>query len=345
MTVFFKSNIRVFIALIVLTIVYPFLTPEINGQGWGLDPYQKQIAMSVGINALLAVSLTLINGITGQFSIGHAAFMAIGAYSSGFLSLTFAHRFSSAMGGLPLVLTENLWILCVLVCGGSLAAVFGFFVGMPTLRLRGDYLAIATLGFGEIVRVVILNQPHLGGATGLTVRPNNVGIFWIYLMLIVCVCLVYRISRSPRGLSFSAVREDEIAAMSVGINPTRYKVAAFIIGAFFAGVAGALFAHQSTSGYINPSSFGFIKSFELVVMIVLGGLGSITGAVIGAVVLTVLPEFLRMGNQYRIVIYAAMLIVLMLLRPQGLFGRHELSMAGVKGFVAGFFRKKKGGGQ
>ncbi|MDZ4743891.1 MAG: branched-chain amino acid ABC transporter permease [Verrucomicrobiota bacterium] len=323
MKIFFQRNGLILCVIAVFVIVCPLLEK-------GMDGYWQQIAMSVGINAILAVSLTLINGITGQFSIGHAAFMAIGAYFSGFLSISFASRFMGILDSLPPVVANNLWILLVLLAGGILAGIFGFIVGMPTLRLRGDYLAITTLGFGEIVRVIILNRPALGAATGMSVRPNEVGLFWVYFMLLVCVVVIYRITHSPRGLSFSAIREDEIASSSIGIDPTRYKVAAFIVGAFFAGVGGALFAHQSISGYINPTSFGFVKSFEIIVMIVLGGLGSITGAILGAVVLTILPELLRSGSQYRIVIYALMLIILMLLRPQGLFGRHELSLLEIK---------------
>lgn len=337
MILFIKTNIRIFSAIFCIAVMTLLLTPEMNPWARGLNPYHLQILMAVGINAILAVSLTLINGITGQFSIGHAAFAAIGAYASGFFSLSLAERLIGPMTqmGVPAFVSGNLWILLALIVGGIAASVAGLIVGMPTLRLHGDYLAIATLGFGEIVRVFIQNQKYLGASTGMSVRPNEVGLFWIYLILIFCVVTVYRISRGPRGLSFSAVREDEIASVSIGINPTRYKVAAFTVGAFFAGVAGALTAHQI--GYINPSSFGFIKSFELVVMIVLGGLGSITGAIIGAVVLTVLPELLRASSEYRLVIYAILLIVLMLLRPQGIFGRHELTLRKL------FFWKKGGG--
>ena len=221
-----------------------------------------------------------------------------------------------------------------LIVGGLLAAAIGYIVGLPSLRLRGDYLAIVTLGFGEIIRVGAENTDAVGGSRGFTgiVReglfvPGIANFFWVYLMVAVVILVSRNLRFSTQGLSFLSVREDEIAAQAMGVNTTKVKVKAFVLGAFFAGVAGALFAHFEQS--VLPTSFGFVRSFDFVTMVVLGGLGSITGAVLAAVILTALPEVLRSSlganfNQYRLVTYALLLIILMLVRPQGIFGRGEL---------------------
>jgi branched-chain amino acid transport system permease protein len=276
-----------------------------------LNSYYQQIIVYIGINVMLAVSLNLINGITGQFSLGHAGFMAVGAYVSAAAS-------SSLVAGLapPLALP------IVLLLGGAAAAVAGLVVGLPTLRLRGDYLAITTLGFGEIIRVVILNTESVGGARGLGGMPPLSGFASVYACAITCVVMIWRLVHSQRGKAFTAVREDEIAAAAMGIDTTRYKISAFVLGAFWAGVAGALFAHFI--GYIHTNSFTFLKSVELVVMVVLGGMGSISGAIIAAAGLTVLTEALRFLADYRMIIYSALLVAMMLTRPGGLLGRREL---------------------
>jgi branched-chain amino acid transport system permease protein len=202
------------------------------------------------------------------------------------------------------------------------AAVAGLVVGLPTLRLRGDYLAIATLGFAEIIRVVITNSGPLGRATGLTNIPRLTNFAWLYGGVIVTIIVVWRVARSAKGRNITAVREDEIAAAAVGIDATHHKVLAFIVGAFLAGVAGGMFAHVNT--YLNPQEFGFLRSVEIVVMVTLGGLGSISGAIITAIVLTCLPELLRGFNEWRMIVYAMLLIGMMLLRPQGIMGGREL---------------------
>ena len=227
-------------------------------------------------------------------------------------------------------------MLVALVVGGLLAAAIGYVVGLPSLRLRGDYLAIVTLGFGEIIRVGVENTEAVGGARGFTgvineglFVPGIANFFWVYGAVIVVILVSRNLRFSAEGLSFLSVREDEIAAQAMGIDTTKVKVKAFVLGAFFAGVAGALFAHFEQS--VLPTSFGFIRSFDFVTMIVLGGLGSITGAVLAAIVLTALPEVLRSSlgadfNQYRLVAYSLLLIILMLVRPQGIFGRGELRL-------------------
>jgi branched-chain amino acid transport system permease protein len=279
--------------------------------GATLNAYYQQIIVYIGINVILSVSLNLINGITGQFSLGHAGFMAVGAYVGSACSL-FLLPAASPLVQLP----------AMLALGGGAAALSGFLVGLPSLRLRGDYLAIVTLGFGEIIRVVILNTELVGGARGLGGMPPLCDFTVVSVCAILCVVSVWRMVQSPRGKAFTAVREDEIAAGAMGIDTTRYKITAFVIGAFWAGVAGSLFAHFL--GYIHTNSFTFLKSVEIVVMVVLGGMGSISGAILAATVLTVLTEALRFLADYRMIIYSALLVVMMLTRPGGLLGRREL---------------------
>jgi branched-chain amino acid transport system permease protein len=282
-----------------------------------MDPYFLRIVVLIGINIILATSLNLINGITGQFSLGHAGFMALGAYTVG----SAMHRFTpSGMGG-------ELALLGLLIVGGLIAAAAGLFIGIPTLRLRGDYLAIATLGFGEIIFIIInategIGHFHIGGASGLHGIPILTNFFWVYMAAIVCVVTVWRIAYSTKGLAFRAVREDEVAAAAMGVDTTFHKVAAFVIGAFFAGIAGGLLA--TYDGNLAPESFRFMRSIEIVVMVVLGGSGSITGSILAAVVLTFLPEFLRAVADWRMIVYSLALILTMLLRPEGLLGSREI---------------------
>jgi branched-chain amino acid transport system permease protein len=389
-------------------------------QGETFGPYNQRIVMLVGFNVILAVSLQLINGFSGQFSLGHAGFMAVGAYLAAYPAREYAHHFDDPLatllffvclgiiigiGGsvvwglftllrlsraihrsLPawLLVLLLIWILsdfaqagrsdqtpayCIwsrglgalshafsallasgspvagrlsamlpqsvrqpfcfivlVVGGGCCAAVVGFIVGLPALRLRGDYLAIATLGLAEIIRIAIQNSQPLGGALGLTPIPKYTDFAWLYGAVIVTIVLIWRVAYSPKGRAIMAVREDEVAAAAIGLNTTQYKVTAFVIGAFFAGVAGALFSLHERS--ITPGYFGIQKSIEIVVMVTLGGLGSISGAVLAAIVLTILPEFLRNVSpdvvEYRMIIYSLLLIVMMLVRPRGLLGGWEL---------------------
>lgn len=289
-----------------------------------VNPYVFQIVMLCGINIILAVSLNLVNGFTGQFSIGHAGFMALGAYGSAMFSLKVGLGWVAALHALPLPISHGIALLAALLAGGLLAAVAGYLVGLPSLRLRGDYLAIVTLGFGEIIRVIILNVDVVGGARGLPGIPNWATLFWVGLAVVAVVTLSQHLAHSTHGRALFAIRDDEVAAEALGVNTTKYKVTAFVLGAFFAGVAGGLFAHYLS--YLNPASFGFLKSIEVIAMVVLGGLGSITGSILAAVLLTVLPEFLRTAGALRMVIYALMLIILMITRPQGLLGTRELSL-------------------
>jgi branched-chain amino acid transport system permease protein len=297
--------------------------------GWLLDRYLNayylNILVRIGINIILAVSLNLINGFTGLFSIGHAGFMAIGAYTSAAVSVYGGPGLHGALDSITGPACADLVLLAIaLAAGSALAALAGLLVGVPTLRLKSDYLAIATLGFGEIIRVVILNLDVVGGARGFTGIPALAGFSWVYLFVVATIVTVNRMVRSARGLAFLAVREDDLAADVMGIDSTRYKVTAFLVGSFFAGIAGGLFAHFDA--YLHTNSFTFMRSIEIIVMVVLGGMGSISGSVASAALLTLLPELLRRVGEYRMVIYSLTLIVLMLTRPQGVLGDRELNL-------------------
>jgi branched-chain amino acid transport system permease protein len=277
---------------------------------FGLE-YTFQNINHIGIAVILAVSLNLVNGLTGQFSIGHAGFMAVGGYVSAVM----------LMRG-PQEDPYRLFFVLAVLAGATAAAVMGWIVGKPSLRLRGDYLAIVTLGFGEIIRVIIENTPFFGGAIGLSPIPHRADFAWIWAVAIVTILVAKRLRDSTHGRAFLSVREDEVAAEAMGIDTTGYKVRAFVISAFFAGVAGAL--SGAFEGNLAPQSFTFVRSFEVVAMVVLGGMGSITGSTIAAAVLTILPEYLRAVANLRMVIYSIALILLMLVRPRGLLGTREL---------------------
>jgi branched-chain amino acid transport system permease protein len=302
--------------------------------GFGHRAFFVYIASLVGVSVIMAVSLNIVNGMTGQFSIGHAGFMAVGAYASGKLSLELKDL---AISAVPVAASDQIVFLGSLLVGGTAAAACGFLVGLPSLRLRGDYLAIVTLGFGEIIRVIFQNTPALGAALGLSGIPQWSTLYMVYLWVFLTVLVARRIASSSHGRSLWAIREDEVAAEAMGVNTTSYKVRAFVVSSFFAGIAGGLFSHFVP--IINPNSFNFVKSMVVVVMVVAGGLGSTTGAIVAAVFLTLLPEGLRelfgrvsapesglgqKAEQIRMPIYGLLLVVLMLVRPQGLFGTKEI---------------------
>lgn len=282
--------------------------------GGSLNAYYLDVAMNVGVAIILAVSLNLVNGHTGQFSLGHAGFMAVGAYLASACTLRLAPHLLGAAAS-PFV--HHAFFLGALLVGGLTAALAGFLIGLPSLRLKGDYLALITLGFAEIIRVVFQNTPALGGAIGLNGMPPLTTIAWTFGWVAVTVFTISCLINSTYGRGFLAVRDNEIAASAAGINPTRYKVVAFTLGAFFAGIAGGLFAHLKLA--IDPRGFDFFRSVEIVVMVILGGMGNTLGVILAATLLTLLPEVLRPVAEYRMVIYSALLIGLMLVRPQGLF--------------------------
>jgi len=325
-----KRALVVLVALGLLTALQ-FELPHV------LNPYLFQIVVLCGINIILAVSLNLINGFTGQFSIGHAGFMALGAYGSAMFSLHVGGGWVAAMSaaGIAAPIAQGAALVVALVLGGLLAAAAGYLVGLPSLRLRGDYLAIVTLGFGEIIRVLILNVDAVGAARGLPGIPPWANLFWVGVGVLSVIAVSRNLAHSTHGRALFAIRDDEVAAEALGVNTTAYKVMAFVLGSFFAGVAGGLFAHFLS--YLNPNSFTFIRSIEVIAMVVLGGLGSVSGSVLAAIVLTVLPEALRPVRDYRMVIYALMLIGLMITRPQGLLGSREISLS----WLLGRFRRRE----
>jgi len=272
-----------------------------------IPPYYELNIIKVCIYVILSSSLNLINGITGQFSIGHAGFMAVGAYVGAVCTVKF---------GLPFI--------AAIIAGALGAGLLGFLIGLPTLRLSGDYLAIATLGLGEIIRITILNIPYVGGASGFMGIPRYNNFTWAFFVMLFTLFFIKNFVNSTHGRACISVRENEIAAEAMGVNTTKYKVLAFTLGAAFAGVAGALFAH--TFYIAHPASFTFMQSFDILTMVVLGGLGSITGSIAGALILTGASAYLASFPEIRMIIYSLILILLMLYRPQGLFGNKEFSL-------------------
>ncbi len=314
---FEKSKIILFVVIVACGVASPYVS--------GINPYYYDILISIGINIILAAGLNLVNGYTGQFSLGHAGFMAAGAYASAWLSLRFGYEFGTSVWA-----TTTAFVLALLA-GGIVAAVAGLLVGVPSLRLKGDYLAIVTLGFNEIIKGVIQNAEPLGAQRGLGGMVQHTTFFWTFAFAALTVYVVLSLVHSTYGRGFMAVRDDEIAAEAMGINTTKYKVLAFVLGAFFAGIAGGLYAHFKQ--FIHPEGFNFMKSVDVVVMVILGGMGSTLGVCVAAALLTILPEvlryvaridalpeWLRSIAENRMILYSLLLIILMLTRPQGLFG-------------------------
>lgn len=408
-----------------------------------IDAYSSAQVLNIGIAIILAVSLTIVNGFTGQFSIGHAGFLAVGGYVAGSLayygSFAFFGSGAAQMGvlsglygapaGAPLFTGGEFLFLISLIVGGLVAALLGVAVGLPSLRLRGDYLAIVTLGFGEIVRVLIQQTPQVlmskeeiaaapawkvplsvGGSLGFGNVPKYTSLFWVYAAVAITLIFAYRLKMSSTGRAMLSIREDEIAAEAMGVKTTYYKVWGFVIAAFFAGIAGGLYAH--TLGIsLSPVDAGFQKSFDIIIMVVLGGLGSISGAAIAAAIVTYLPELLRTPDtlqkfavvgvpmllvgfsmlgmagrkekvadkggrdrralprviisvglvvtglsalaffakrldinlgEYRLIIYALALVVMMITRPQGLLGVRELWEGSLYRPLRDFFLPRSG---
>jgi branched-chain amino acid transport system permease protein len=323
---------------IAIAIALQLLWPSTTGS------FYRKVFADCGIAIILAVSLNIVNGMTGQFSLGHAAFLALGGYTSGMITYYGSMLLWNSPGKHGGFLGSGEWLFfaaCIL--GGIVATVAGYVVGLPSLRLRGDYLAIVTLGFGEILRVILQQTapviddaaavraagfdeffpPPVGGAVGFNGLPKYTNLFWVYAFVTLMLVVAFRLKRSSLGRAMISVREDEFAAQSMGVNVARVKVMAFMIAAFFAGMAGGLYAHQFGNS-IRPPDAGFLRSLDYVLMTVLGGRGSISGVMLAAILLTILPEALRDVDQYRLIVYALLLIGMMLLRPQGLFGIHEI---------------------
>src|ERR1051326_2959882 len=264
------------LAAILASLLVSLASPQIN-------PSFLDVTLRVGIGIILAVSLNLINGYTGQFSLGHAGFMAVGAYTAAAITKFAGPQILTVLGG-GTNLTIGLLFLTALIAGGLMAALAGLLVGVPSLRLKGDYLAIVTLGFGEIIKVILQNVDAVGGARGLIGIPAYTNLFWTFSVAALTVYAVWGLVHSTYGRGFIAVNDDEVAAEAMGINPTKYKIIAFVVGAFFAGLAGGLYGHFIH--YLAPVGFDFNKSIEVVVMVILGGMGNTVGVIIAAILLT-----------------------------------------------------------
>ncbi len=310
--------------VIILVIFGVILTLQQTGI---IGRYYMGILITLLINVILTVSLNLATGFLGQLTLGHAGFMSVGAYTAALITMNI---------GLP----TNIAFPISLLLGGLTAALFGILVGIPALRLKGDYLAIITLGFGEIIRVIILNVKFTGGARGLTGIDVLTNFPYAYFIAVITIVTMFLLIRSRHGRAIISIREDEIAAEASGINTTYYKLLGFTIAAFFAGVAGGLYAHWQS--VLDATKFNFNYSIDIMVMVVLGGMGSITGSILAATLLTILPELLRDFSQYRMLIYAILLILMMLFKPSGLLGRYELSQKVFRSLLPGKRKRPSG---
>ena len=298
------------IILTLVGIILCFLLVSYLANGDLLSRQYKSLIVPVGINIILAVSLNLTTGFLGELSLGHAGFMAVGAYSGALFTLN-------------VDLPGPIEFIIAIFIGGGVAAIFGYLIGVPVLRLRGDYLAIVTLAFGEIIRSLINSSEFTGGAIGLSKIPRYANYTWVFIIVVITVILINNLVNSRYGRVIDSIRENYIAAETIGIKVSKYKTMAFVIAAFFAGVAGVLYAHNFS--VLKPSNFDYNKSIEVLVIVVLGGMGSIKGSIIAAIVLTVLPEMLRAANEYRTLLYAIVLIAMMLIQSSDLRNRLEKS--------------------
>lgn len=295
-----------------------------------INSYITGILTVILINIILTTSLNLTTGFLGQLALGHAGFMSIGAYT--------AAIFTKACPDMPLMVS----LVIGLILGGLMAGLVGLIVGIPALRLKGDYLAIVTLGFGEIIRVVIENLSITGGAQGLRSipKPSAFAMFTLtFIVMVLCLVILFTFIRSRHGRAVMAIREDPIAAEACGVRVTFYRTFAFTLSAVLAGVAGGLYAHYI--GILGAKNFGFMRSVEIVVMVVLGGMGSFTGSTLSTIVLTALPEGLREFSEYRMLVYSIVLIVMMIFKPSGLLGGYEFSLTRAWNTLKTRLRKKK----
>jgi branched-chain amino acid transport system permease protein len=282
-----------------------------------LNAYIAHVMTNMCIFIIAAVSLNLVNGICGQFSIGHAGFMAVGAYTAAIITKNPSLIVPAMISGYPR------FILATLLAG-LVAAFVGLLVGLPSLRLRGDYLAITTLGFGEIIRILLINWQFVGGASGYFGLKKFTSFGWAFTMAVITIVIIRNFIMSSHGRACISIREDEIAAETMGIPTTRYKVIAFVIASFFAGTAGSMMAHLNQM--ISPASFTFMLSIEVLLMVVLGGLGSISGSIGAAIFLTFATEALRRFRAWRMILYSLMMIIIMIFRPKGLLGTQEITI-------------------
>jgi branched-chain amino acid transport system permease protein len=312
-TKFLRKHI-VFICLIALYIVI-----QIPGWVGLLTSYHLQIIMFIGINIVMTVSLGMVNGFTGQFSIGHGGFMAVGAYASVFFTTIIFQLLGLEPPGRTIG-GYGLFFLSILI-GGGVAGLAGLLVGLPTLHLKGDYLAIVTMAFGEVIRTIIRVSDPLGGPRGVSGIPAITNLTIVFIFTVVSVWLMRNFLTSTYGRASRATRDSEIAAELSGINTTKQKMLVFTISAMFAGVSGGIYAHILQ--FIHPDNFTFMKSLEYLIYLYVGGASSISGAMTGAVAFTIIPELFREFQSWRMVLYSLMLIVIMLFRPNGIIGERE----------------------
>lgn len=298
------------ICFLLLLLMYLFMVSMIGSSMF--SRYQISLLILICINIILAVSLNVTVGCLGQITIGHAGFMSVGAYTAALFSKT------AILSGVP-------GYIVALILGGLVAGIVGIIIGIPALRLNGDYLAIITLAFGEIIRVLIEYFDFTGGPQGLRGIPRMNNFHLIYWIMIISVVLMYSVMTSRHGRAILAIREDEIASAASGINTTYYKTFAFTLSAVFAGIAGGMYAHNL--GILGAKQFDYNYSINILVMVVLGGMGSFTGSILAAIVLTLLPEMLREFADYRMILYSLVLIFMMIFRPKGLFGREEFQLS------------------
>jgi branched-chain amino acid transport system permease protein len=275
--------------------------------------YIKGICTTACYTIIMVASLNLVVGFMGEFSLGHAGFVSVGAYTSAIVSSALAGK------GLP----DFFLFLTALIAGGAMAGITGVLVGIPALRLRGDYLAIVTVAFAEIIRVCFCNFPITGGGKTMSGILKLSDFYWCYWIMAACVAVMYMYVRSRFGRTVRAIREDYIAAAASGINVTYYKVMTFTVAAFFAGVGGGIYAHYMTA--MIPTNFNFMYSAELLSEVIIGGTGSLTGSILGAAFLSSLPEMTRQFSKYRMLVYSIILVMVMIFRPGGIFGNWEFS--------------------
>lgn len=317
--IFANKKTRMIIGIIAVVAV--FVIVQLLLSFGVIGNYYQDILFLICINIIMAVSLNLITGFTGQFSLGHAGFMAIGAYTAALIIMK---------------LSTTLGFIIGVFAGGAFAALVGCIIGFPTLRLKGDYLAIATLGMAEIIRIIVVNLTITNGAAGLFVYQRFTNWAWLFGFTVATILVIRNFIRSSYGRACISIREDEIASEAMGVNTTKYKIIAFTLSSFIAGVGGALYA--STFYIIQPTNFGFMKSIDFLIIVVLGGMGSLSGSVVGAILLGFINAFLQDFAEVRMIIYSTLLIVIMLFRPQGLMGTKELSM---DMFLGQYWRDKR----
>lgn len=309
-----------------LAFIAVYLVIQLLNRTGVITNYLFQVIMLAGVNIIMTISLNMVNGVTGLFSIGHAGFMAIGAYIAAVVSTAIMPIFGIRSGD-P---AANLVLLAALAAGGLVAALSGFLIARPTLKVKGDYLAIVTLGFGEVIRASIRLIEYVGGPRGMINIPKITNFTWIFVMVLLAVYTSRNFITSTYGRSCLAVRENEIAAEVMGTDSRRYKTIAFTFSAFWAGIAGGLFAHLLM--FISPDNFAYAKSTDLLVYLYAGGVGTITGSFAGAFLMTLLPELLRFLEDWRLVIYALVLLYVIIWRPHGISGGKEAKFLGIQTF-------------